>query len=471
MDKYKKLLSDTGIFAIGNLGSKLLVFLLVPFYTNILSTSDYGIADLITTTVSVVLPIFCLAIYDSVLRFTLDKNYKPKDVFVTSSIIILISSLFVLIIKPLVVSFASSLISYYWFFLFIYLGTAFNTSISNYLRGIDKIKVFASKGIFYSLVFAISNVLLLKHFSLGLKGYLFAILLSEWLTCAYMLIAGKLDLIGGVFNYKLLKEMLIYSIPLIPAILGWWIMQLSDKYMIIHFSGLAESGVYAISYKIPTILSVLTSIFIQAWQIAAIKSVDDKDKDKFASTIYNYFNLFSVIVCSLLIIFSKGLSYLLFKKEYFIAWQYVPFLLIAYLFSGICGVLASLFSAKKKTNIMFYSTLAGALINISLNLLIIPRYGALGAAFSTMVAFALTWGLRLIVIRKIYVLNIKDIRDVLAFVLLFLEALFCIKEFHYVLSISIIVVLFILYLKEIRHLINVFAYRLKNQSIGGGNVQ
>ena len=81
MNKYKKLLTDTGLFVVSNFASKLLIFLLLPLYTNVLSTEEYAVADLITTTINLTFPVLTLSITEATLRFAFDKNVKKMKFF------------------------------------------------------------------------------------------------------------------------------------------------------------------------------------------------------------------------------------------------------------------------------------------------------------------------------------------------------------------------------------------------------
>lgn len=468
-NKYKKLFSDVGLFAVSNFGSKLLVFLLVPLYTNVLSTFEYGIIDMITATINVLCPVLTLAISEAVLRFAFEKNYKHSEVLVISMYTIIFSLGIVLALKGVIISFLKPLEEYWGYFLTIYLETAISSCLSNYVRGIDKARVFAIKGVLYTALFVVLNIIFLVFLKLGLIGYLMSIIISELVTIIYMAVSAKLKLKYNDLhiNTLLLKDMLRYSMPLIPTIVAWWVMQISDKYIIIYFSGVAASGVYGISYKIPTILSVFTSIFIQAWQISAIKSVDDTDNEQFVSSIYKYFMMFSIGVCSILILLSKWLGSLLYAKDYFIAWTYVPILLMAYLFSGVSGVLASLFSAKKKTNILFHSTTVGAVINIVLNFLLVPKFGAIAAAYTTFIGFLVTWLIRLISVKRIMNLESNGIKDIISLLLLFFEALIMSLDlsFKYVFSISIIFIYFVLYADNLKQLIEYLISSIKMKRI------
>ena len=457
MNKYRKLLSDVGLFAISNFGSKILVFLMLPLYTSTLSTYEYGVADLMTGTINLLFPILTLAITEATLRFAFEKDNEKGQILGCSFLFIAASFILLLLCTFLIGRINTDFGSYWGYFLALYLSTAIDTCLSNYTRGVNKVRLFALNGILQTALLVSANVLFLVAFRLGLAGYLLAIILSNLFSIGFLISGGRfyLDLRFLSLNSNLMREMLRFSVPMIPTIIAWWIMQISDKYIIILYLGIAASGIYSISYKIPTILSTLTSIFIQAWQISAIKSVGNDDHENFVSTVYRYFSVFSVGVCAVLIVASKLLGTLLYAKDYFIAWTYVPILLVAYLFSSLSGVLASLFSAAKKTLALFYSTLVGSLLNLGLNFLLIPRFGVMAAAYTTLIGFLFTWVVRMISVQKILTLKTNGVRDLIAYGLLILEAVVTSLDLSikYPLSSIIIFFLVIIYLPELKIII------------------
>lgn len=239
---------------------------------------------------------------------------------------------------------------------------------------------------------------------------------------------------------------------MIPTIIAWWFMQTSDKYMIIWKLGLSQSGIYSVSYKIPSILTIISSLFTQAWQISAISNYGKDDNQKFVGNVYLFFNMISVMACSALIVGSKILGGILFAKDYFVAWKCVPILLIAYVFSGLSGFLASNFTAAKKTNFLFVSTSVGALLNVGLNLILIQKIGIIGAAYTTFIGFFVTWLIRLYVSQKLVKIAIPLLKHMASYVLLLLEAIYVYKELpcFYFVSTAIFIILMIVYISEIK---------------------
>ena len=457
--KLKKLLGDTGLFALSNMGSKLIVLLMVPLYTSVLSEADYGIADLITSTNSLLVPLLTLSISEAVVRFLFDKGKERQRVLGNALSVALVGMITVGLLSPLLMLFDFELKSHWYWVPVIFASTVINSIFSSYARGTNRIRAFAIKGILQTLIMVSLNLFFLLVLRIGLTGYLLSIVLAELISIVFLIVVGGIYK-GELFSVRMdkvgLKEMLAYSIPMIPTVIAWWIMQLSDKYVVIAFCGIAASGVYAVAYKIPTILSTVTSIFSQAWQLSAFENSDERDYSDFVSTIYRYFWIINAVFCAGLIALSKPLASLLYQKEFFEAWRYVPILVIAYLFSGVSGFLASVFSAAKRTNMLFHSTVVGALVNLALNLALVPFFGVMAAAFTTFLGFFATWLIRIFSSRKIVRIKINWIKDGVTFALLAASAVLVCIGFEYSLfvGLGVAALIMVIYIDSIGGIVN-----------------
>ena len=166
--KYLTLFSDTAAFTISNFASKILVFLLIPLYTSLLTTAEYGVADLITNTVNVVYPILTLSIMEATLRFAFDKNVEKSEVLTNSLVIIGLSEIIVILSTPLVKYLSPDMAEYWGWFVIIYLGSNLQQVLSQYAKGIGKTKVFAVSGVIQTIVIIVSNILCLLVFNIGI---------------------------------------------------------------------------------------------------------------------------------------------------------------------------------------------------------------------------------------------------------------------------------------------------------------
>ena len=190
-DSYKKLFSNTLIFAIGTFSSKILVFLLVPLYTHALVPKDFGIADLLMQCANLLIPIVSVAITESVIRFGLDKRYNKKTVFTTGFVVIIFGMLVLLPFMPFI-----SMIRFvkgYGILLYLYVFIAsIKLHFSEFVRSKQLLKLYAFNGILTTFLMLGLNILFLVVLKIGLIGYLLAIMLSDFISIIFLFIIAEL---------------------------------------------------------------------------------------------------------------------------------------------------------------------------------------------------------------------------------------------------------------------------------------
>lgn len=421
------LAKNVGLLTISQFGTKLLSFFLVPLYTNVLSTTEYGTYDLFNSTVSLLIPILTLNICDASLRFSIDKENDKKDIFSVS--------MFHFLIGMAIVGFAilfnnlSGLFpiihDYSILFFVLFTATALNGILTYFARGIDCVKEVAISGVICSASMLSLNIIFLLPLHMGLLGYFLANILGITAQGLYLFIAikGWKYIRIGKFSPYLHKDMLKYSGPMIINNIAWWVTNVSDRYIVTWVCGIAANGIYSVSYKIPSILTIFQTIFNQAWTLSAVKDFDPNDKNGFFTNMYNSYNVSMTVICSVLIIGSRFIAKLLYAKDFFVAWKYVPFLLVSVVFGALAGYLGGIFGAVKDTKVFAQSTLVSAIVNIILNIILTKKIGVIGAAIATAVAYMITWLIRIIKVKKYITLKINLKKDGFAYVILVLQSM------------------------------------------------
>lgn len=426
MNKYKYLLKNITLLTISNFGSRIISFLIVPLYTAILTTEEYGTYDFLNTTISLLIPICTLNICEAVLRFSLEKKSDNKIVFSEALKIIALSMVIIIAIALInyKIAFNQILKMYSLEFVTLYFSTLTYTFMSNFARGVDKVSIVAVAGIINTLTILGFNVLFLVCLGWKLEGYFAAIILGSIVPSVYMFFSLKAWKYV-TFNIKdtaIVKGMLNYSRPLVANAVAWWVNSALDRYVIVWICGVAANGIYSVSYKIPSILNILSNIFNQAWVLSSVKAYEKDDKHGFFSYIYEIYNMILVFACSVLIIITKIASKLLFAKDFYAAWEYVPFLLISVIFGAMSGFVGGIFSAVKDTKIYSISTSIGAFVNFVLNILLVNKFGPIGAAASTLISYFTVWVLRMVTVRKYIKLRVNYKMNIVGYVGLFLQA-------------------------------------------------
>ena len=433
MNKYQKLASNTVIFAIGSFGAKFLSFILMRLYTGCMSTDGYSTADLLYQTVNVLYPILTFSMADAVIRFGMDKGYNQRQVYtvaVTSTLIGLAAFAPFSPVLNLIDMYKD-----YGFLLYVYCYfSCFRQIASNFVRAKGYVKLFAADGILSTLVIVICNVIFLVALDMGVTGYVLSIIISDAVSIVVLtLIAGLhkyLDI--TYFSKKLFKEMLKYSAPLIPTYVLWWITSASDRWFVISLCGEETNGIYSAAYKIPSLLMMFTTLFYQAWQMSAIENRNDNGLAKFYTKIYGAYSSLLMIAAAGVIMLVKPLTYLLVdndpSKNFTFAYHYTPILVIAMVFQCLCQFTSSVYNVKKKSMNSLLTSLIAAVVNIILNFLLIPEYGAYGAAIATAAAYAACFVIRIFDVRNLIHFDVNFFRLIVNTIVVGYMAFAAVKE-------------------------------------------
>ena len=468
--RYKYLLKNVGLLTLGQFGTKILSFFLVPLYTSVLSTTEYGTYDLFNTTIGLLIPILTLNIAESSLRFAIDKNSDRVAIFTISINYILISTVVIILLVVINHCFGAIQIidDYGFLFILMFAINAFAGMIINFARGIDRIADVSISGIICTSTMLGLNILFLVILHMGILGYFLANLLGAFAQSLYLFIRikGWAYISFKLSNKKIEKDMTTYSKPLIINSVSWWINNASDRYVVTWLCGVAENGIYSVGYKIPSILNIFQNIFNQSWTLSAVKDFDAEDKDGFFSRMYNLYNFGMVFLCSLMIVFARILARFLYAKDFFEAWKYVPFLMIAIVFGSVSGYIGGIFSAVKKSKIFAQSTAVGAIINLILNIILVYFTGALGAAIATAIAFWIVWAIRVNHLKKYMKIKLQLFRDYTSYLLLFVQASLLLifnkdSIILYTVETFLTLVILVLYQKEMVGLIKTVKSKLR----------
>lgn len=399
MNKRKqKLLLNTTIFAISNFASKVLVFLMLPIYTSILTTAEYGTADLIISVTTLSLPFLTMCIGDAGLRFALKNEYDNKKVFTQGLIIVFLGTVVLCAVYPLLacIGFIGKNIIYVYI---ISIPCYFSDYLLKYSRGVGKIREVGISGVLSTFIMIMTNIVCLIVLKLGIHGYLLSYFATYTANVLYMLFGAKLyklfsfDAIKN-FDTRLMKKMLKYSLPLIPNQACWWINDTANKYIINSYLGTESVGLYSAAYKIPAIFTTIQSFFSEAWLLSAIEEEKSKDKIEFYVNYYDYYCSAIVVICSFLMLFSKPLASILYSNSFIKAGIYVPGLLLSSMFGGLVGFIGAFFNAYNETKYLFTSTIIGAGCSIGLNLILTSVIGISGAVFANVLSYVVIWMIR-----------------------------------------------------------------------------
>lgn len=457
------LIKNTIIFAIGNFATKLITFLLVPLYTNVLSTEQFGTVDLLYTICSFLIPLFSFNITEAILRFSLDKNSKTNKIMsiaMVSILFLIVSSTIMIPILGLFSDFSNYKLLFYLYMITFGASQIFLIN----LKGQEKLKLFSIGNFIYALSVSILNIVFLLILKMNINGYFIAYIIANVITIIYGFVFGKISntLRNFQFDKTLFKDMIKYSLILIPTSFMWWIMNFLDRIMVTNYISLSANGIYAVSYKIPTILSVVSSIFTQAWLFSAIKEKDSEDNSSYTNNVFNFMAFGTIIVGSILLIIIKPLFNVYVSKDFFEAWKYVPYLMIGYVFLNLSTFISTSYSVHKDSKGFLFSAVVGAIVNCIFNFILIPRFGISGAASATLISYISVFIYRLFDTKKYLTIKIEK-RFVISVILMAVISLLLYVQNLYtsIIQIILIIIIFYVYRSCWLPIINTFRKKLQ----------
>ena len=436
------LLRNTIIFAIGNFATKFITFFLMPLYTNCLTTSEYGKIDLLYTVCTFLYPLLTLNISEAIFRFSMDKEENNNEVltigFLCTFFGIILGMLSIPIIKTI-----SGYSQFSYLFYTYLITTIISQTLLVSLKGMEQLKQYTLGNFINTFFIALFNIVFLLKLKMGIEGYFLAYIISNLIASIYAICIVKPLRKKYKINKILLKKMIKYSMVLLPTTFMWWIINSSDKIMITSIISSSANGIYSISYKIPSLLTTIASIFNQAWIFSAISQKDSIDNEKFTNRVFNILFLIIVIVGVFILLLIKPLFRVYIGNDYYLAWKYVPFLIFGFVFMTSATFISTSYNVYKDSKGFLISGLIGAISNIIMNIILIPILKVYGAALATCLSYIIVFCYRLFDTRK-YVKIHFDKNYILPIFLLFTSCILIYIDNIYGIILQIIEVIIIL---------------------------
>lgn len=454
VNKVKKLFSNTALFALGNIGSSIILFLLLPLYTNVLTTEEYGIINLVTTFSNLLIPIFSLQIGDAVLRFGLSNKYKKNDVLKITLTILMIGSIMVFLCRPLINKY-NVLQPWSFYVCILIIVSMFRGELAIYIKTLGKNKYYALNSIIYTFSLAVFNIIFLVYIKLGIRGYLYAMIIATVISSLFLAVEGNVisSILKTKINKDLMKKMVIFSIPMIFNAISWWINNFFDRFILEIMMGSSAVGIYSVAAKMPSLVTTATGIFNQAWTISSINEYDTTRDEKFYSKTFKGYSFLLVIISSFVIMIIKPFMNIYVGYEFRDSWIYVPLLLIGAIFLSYAEFFAPIYSGAMKNVSIMTTTMIAAISNIVLNCVCIPKMGIQGAVVATMISYFVVALYRIIDVKKIISIKIEYIKILSCIIILFFQSLAYLFKLIYNIQIILFVCMIIINRKEIKEYI------------------
>ncbi len=460
------------VYAIGNFGSKILSFLLVPLFSFYLTKAEFGTYDIIVITASLMVPFVTFQLSDGTYRWLLDKNDNDnvsyiKTVVSSSGLIIIINVLIAfLIFLGVRIYFFKNIGDIFLLFNY-FLSLCLLPYFQQIARGLQQNRLYAAAGVLNSLILVVCNIILLVIFNWGINALFLSMAISNYVVILLIIFKLKYFKYFSIrsFNKKLAKELISYSVPLIPNIISWWMISSANRYIILNYLGEEANGVFAMGVRITAILVMVNSIFSLAWQESAITEYESENRDKFYTKIFTYYFRFQLVAIIILLPITKIIILNFVDIAFQEAWKYTPFLYVGVAFSAFSAFLGTGYLSTKNTMGAFYTTVFGSLANLVVTFSLVHFVGLYSAAVGSMFGFLLTWLLRVQQTKKYFAIsfNLKDFVFLFAVLIACSLVLLYIDWYVYILFLTVLLTILCLmsYKNDVNMVLQILRKKIK----------
>lgn len=390
MSKGKDLAKNTVIVSIGKICTQLITFFLLPVYTAILTNEEYGVVDLLNTLTSLLLPIATLQIEQGIFRYLIEyRENKEKQITLITTIMrfIVIQSIICILIFLCASPFIHN--EYKYFLMANLLMGIFSTILLQICRGLGDNITYSIGSFITGTLTVVLNVIFIVAFHWGAYGMLGATAISNFVCLIYVFIKKKIYkyIKPKQYDKQTLKEIIKYSIPLIPNMISWWIVSASDRTIISSVIGIAQNGIYSAANKFSGVFTTLYSVFNLTWTESASLNINSDDRDEFFSKILDFVIRFFGCLCLGTIAIVPFVFNILINEKFAEAYYQIPILILGSVFNILVSFLGSIYVAKKLTKEIANTSVISAIINIVVNIALIKSIGLYAASISTVISY------------------------------------------------------------------------------------
>lgn len=426
MNKYKNLVVNLILFTLNTVATKLITFLLVPLYTYYLSLSEFGITDMSVAVIALITPLATLSLSSATLRYTIENPIHKNEYFSLGFWMTAVSCVIVTALAPLLdLPVFGGLGNYKLLFILSYAVNAFQLFFSDASRALNQVKVIPIASAISGISTGCLAFVFISVMKMNIDGYFYSLILGGLTGVVAFMYFGHLSshLIcmerSDIFSR--LRPMLVYSLPMIPNALFWWVGISINRFFITGMLGIASSGIFAAANKIPTVLNIVCGIFQQAWTLSSFQEYRHENISKYFTTILRIFHAGIIEIASVVLVLSPWLASLLLQKNFLSAASLIPILILAIYFNTLNAFYGTVYTASMKTKMLFITTVAGAVVTIIGTWIFTSLWGLFGAGLAMAISNAVVLILRLLHSQRIIKINIHWKSVIPSFLLLTLQ--------------------------------------------------
>jgi O-antigen/teichoic acid export membrane protein len=384
------------IYGLGDLASKSIGFAMIPVYTHYLSTAQYGVLELVDLTSYVLGLLLAMGISQSVVRFYYEYPDTERKHQVISIALITIWVVSAVALLPLylfskdvsVLVFNSPDYSRLFNIVFISVMVNLSNDIPMTLLRIQE------KSVLY-IVISISklaicltlNIIFVVHLELGVIGILLSGVIGNVLAGLFLLVY-TLRQIRLTYSFKIARAMLVFGLPMVGSMFGMYVLNFGDRFFLQRLTTMSDVGIYSLAYKFGMMSNaLLLTPFQMIWAPKRFEIVSQPDAKQTFALVFTYYWFVQLFLFLGVGALCRDIIAVVADKEYQGASQYVPVIMLAYVFFGAYLYVQFGILLKKKTKYLAMNTMVAAVVNVIANFTLIPILGTWGAALATAISF------------------------------------------------------------------------------------
>lgn len=393
----KRFLNDSLLYVVAGVFTKGIAFFMLPLYVAYLSKEEYGIFDYILTIGSFLGVCIALEISQSVIRFSSEHNKDQEKQFkyisnglwftlISYSIFILISSLF---LEPLSIFLTGNKGNSFIVILalFSYLATALMYFVTVAHRSMLNAKAATISSAISAALVASFSLLLIYLFELRVEALLISLILGQSLVAISNIYMMRSMLIFKI-DFEILKTMLAFSFPLILSSLGVIMSLLIDRIMIKEMLTFEDLAIYGVAARFASLVGLLVMGFQSALAPLIYSSLENTNLNSNLKKMFFGYMVIAFTICLLLYYISDELIEIVVGKSYIQSSEIMPLLALSVIIQSAAMFFPGL-SIVMKTHILAFINIFTGVFNIVLNYIMLPKYGVMGAAYSTLITASL----------------------------------------------------------------------------------
>lgn len=397
------LLKTTTLIGIGTFTAKILRFILLPIFAAYLSKKELGLYDLVMSSLLLAESILTLKISDSIYRYSINSKYNSDEV-IWNGILILSICMFIglLILIPILI--------YYKFalsieFVSLVIAKIMFNLFSEITRSKRKILLFSIGNILVTLFILLSCTISVIVFKKGLRTILELSAVSYFIVAIYYMYASEF------YNHKIKiklqywKIFLVYSLPLLPSAINWWLMRLSNRYIVTNELGISFNAILAISMTLPSVMVMMGQIFYFAWQDDSFTNFNSSYRNDYFSKVYNNYISFQFLIATFGFLFSEFIYYLIYPSTYNVSWKMSFFFFLGSIFNNLSSFLSIGYTGSFKTKGAFISSIYGSAVCVLSTFFLVKYINMWGAPIGFLIGFFTLWVYRTYDTKKFFLVK------------------------------------------------------------------